>query len=93
MIIGMLFLLPENVCSIVSNKYGRLFKKYLTTDLWETIEQTFSGSKKNDNWDALFAMADLVSKIGTELSKKLNYDYPKKLEKDIRKYLDELKTK
>lgn len=61
--------------------------------MWETIEQTFSGSKKNDNWDALFAMADLVSKIGTELSKKLNYDYPKKLEKDIRKYLDELKTK
>lgn len=87
------YISSEHNWNITTNKYGRLFKKYLTTDLWETIEQTFSGSKKNDNWDALFAMADLVSKIGTELSKKLNYDYPKKLEKDIRKYLDELKTK
>ena len=87
------YISSEHNWNITTNKYGRLFKKYLTTDLWETIEQTFSGSKKNDNWDALFAMADLVSKIGTELSQKLNYDYPKKLEKDIRKYLDELKTK
>ena len=33
--------------------------------------------RENTSPDALFAMADLVSKIGTELSKKLNYDYPK----------------
>ena len=37
-------------------------------------------------------MTDLVSEIGTELSKKLEYKYPDKLENDIRKYLAGLKT-
>lgn len=56
-------------------------------------ENTFSGSNIEDNWTALFSMVDLVSEIGTELSKKLDYKYHDKLEKDIRKYLTELKTK
>lgn len=37
-------------------------------------------------------MTDLVSEIGTELSK-LEYKYPDKLENDIRKYLAGLKPK
>ena len=87
------FIASEHDWNITTNKYGRLFKKYLSTEMWMKIEKTFSGSKIEDNWDALFAMADLVSKIGTELSQNLHYDYPKKLEKDIRKYLNSLKTK
>lgn len=83
----------EHNWNITTNKHGRLFKKYLTQEMWAKIEQTFSGSELEDNWNALFSMADLVSKIGTELSKKLDYEYPQKLEIDIRKYLNELKTK
>lgn len=79
--------------NITTNKYGRLFKKYLNHEMWLKTEQTFSGSNIKDNWTALLAMADLVSEIGTELSEKLDYEYPFKLEKDIRKYLNELKIK
>lgn len=79
--------------NITTNKYGRLFKKYLSSEMWLKTEQTFSGSNIKDNWAALLAMADLVSEIGTELSEKLNYEYPFKLEKDIQKYLNELKIK
>lgn len=78
---------------ITTNKYGRLFKKYLNHEIWLKTEQTFSGSNIKDNWTALLAMADLVSEIGTELSQKLDYEYPFKLEKDIRKYLNELQMK
>lgn len=78
---------------ITTNKYGRLFKKYLNHEIWLKTEQTFSGSNIKDNWKALLAMADLVSEIGTELSQKLDYEYPFKLEKDIRKYLNELQMK
>ncbi|MNL38158.1 Aminoglycoside 6-adenylyltransferase [compost metagenome] len=74
--------------NITTNKYGRLFKKHLTSEIWEKIERTFSGKNINENWNALFAMADLVSEIGTDLSKKLGYEYPFKLETDIRKYLN-----
>lgn len=83
----------EHNWNITTNKYGRLFKKYLNHEIWLKTEQTFSGSNIKDNWTALLAMADLVSEIGVELSEKLNYEYPFKLEKDIRKYLNELKIK
>ncbi len=76
---------------ITTNKFGRLFKKYLTGQMWEKIEETFSASDIEDNWRALLAMADLVSEIGSELSQELNYAYPVQLETDIRKYLQELK--
>lgn len=79
--------------NVTTNKFGRLFKKYLTPETWRKVEQTFSGAIIEDNWKALFAMADLVSEIGRELSEKLGYDYPDKLEIDIRKYLNELKMK
>lgn len=76
-----------------TDKYGRLFKKYLNQEMWAKTEQTFSGSDIKENWTALFSMTDLVSEIGTELSKKLEYKYPDKLENDIRKYLAGLKPK
>jgi aminoglycoside 6-adenylyltransferase len=78
--------------NVTTNKYGRLFKKYLTSEIWEKVERTFSGKNQNENWDALFAMADLVSEIGTDLSEKLGYEYPVKLERDIRQYLNTIQN-
>jgi aminoglycoside 6-adenylyltransferase len=75
-----------------SNKDIRLFKKHLTSEIWEKVERTFSGKNQNENWDALFAMADLVSEIGTDLSEKLGYEYPVKLERDIRQYLNTIQN-
>lgn len=77
---------------ITTNKHGRLFKKYLPPELWERIEMTFSGSNIEDNWNALLAFADLVHEIGTELSEKMNYIYPAQKEKEVRKYLHEVKN-
>ena len=79
--------------TVIRTEYGRLFKKYLNQEMWAKTEQTFSGSDIKENWTALFSMTDLVSEIGTELSKKLEYKYPDKLENDIRKYLAGLKPK
>ena len=87
------FIASEHNWNVTTNKYGRLFKKYLNQEMWAKTENTFSGSNIEDNWTALFSMVDLVSEIGTELSKKLDYKYHDKLEKDIRKYLTELKFK
>lgn len=39
--------------NITTNKHGRLFKKYLSQDLWSKTEQTFSGSNIEENWKAL----------------------------------------
>lgn len=46
----------------------------------------------DDNWRALYAAADLVHEFGTALADKLNFEYPQKHEKQVRKYLDEVRS-
>lgn len=78
--------------NITTNKHGRLFQTYLTDEMWNKTLLTFAGKEIEENWNALFAMADLVSQIGRELSSQLVYEYPEQLEADILKYLIGLKT-
>lgn len=87
------YIAADHDWNITTNKHGRLFKKYLNQEIWNKIELTFSGSSIEDNWNALFAMADLVSETGNNLAEKLGYIYPKKLEDDILKYLNSLRFK
>lgn len=87
------YIASQHGWNITTNKHGRLFEKYLTQRTWEKVIQTFSGSDINENWTALFAMANLVAAIGRELASKLTYEYPAKLEADVRIYLNALKTK
>jgi aminoglycoside 6-adenylyltransferase len=77
---------------ITTNKKGRLFKKYLSPDMWKKVEATFSGSDIEDNWRALLAYADLGSEIGPVIAKQLGYEYPLELEQKIRAYLFKMKT-
>lgn len=74
--------------NITTNKHGRLFKKYLSPEVWELLETTFSGSAIKDNWDALFAYANVAHGLGVGLADKLGYQYPFQLEYDIRAYLN-----
>nr|WP_315030999.1 AadS family aminoglycoside 6-adenylyltransferase [uncultured Chryseobacterium sp.] len=76
--------------NITTNKHGRLFKKYLSEDMWNKVTATFSGSDIEENWAALLNFADLVHELGTSLAQKLNFVYPNKLESDIRNYLAEV---
>ncbi|NLR58255.1 AadS family aminoglycoside 6-adenylyltransferase [Chitinophaga polysaccharea] len=83
----------EHQWRVTTNKYGRFFKKYLSPALWKKIEKTFSGSSIADNWEALFAMADIVHELGTALSRKLDYPYPEEMENNIRKYLEDSRSR
>lgn len=78
--------------NITTNKHGRLFKKYLPANIWKDIESTFSGSDIEENWIALFAFADLVHNLATDLALKLGFVYPEQLENDIRNYLSEVRA-
>lgn len=86
------YIASKNGWNITTNKHGRLFKKYLSPELWEKVEATFSGSDIEQNWIALFAYADLVHELGTDLAAKINSTYPIELENNIRKYLDEVRS-
>ncbi|MET7000282.1 AadS family aminoglycoside 6-adenylyltransferase [Chitinophaga defluvii] len=86
------YIASENNWNITTNKHGRLFKKYLSPGMWQQIETTFSGSDITDNWNALFAYADVVHQLGTTLSEKLGYSYPTELEHNVRKYLSDIRS-
>lgn len=77
--------------NITTNKHGRLFKRYLSPELWKKVEATFSGSNIEGNWDALFAYADLFHEVGIDLATKINTVYPEELEKKVRRYLIEIR--
>lgn len=87
------YIASQHHWNITTNKHGRLFKKYLPHDLWMEIEATFSGSGIEENWTALFAYADLTSRLGIQLAETLRYRYPVELEKNIRKYLENVRSK
>lgn len=73
--------------NITTNKHGRLFKKYLSNGLWQKVEATFSGHDTEENWNALWAMTDLVHTLGISLSEHLGYTYPLEIEKGMMKHL------
>lgn len=86
------YIASESRWNITTNKHGRLFKQYLSPELWQKVEATFSGSNIEQNWIALFAYADLVHELGIDLAAKINSTYPIELENNIRKYLDEVRS-
>jgi len=82
----------HNWNNITTNKHGRLFKQYLSPELWNKVEATFSGNDIEENWKALLACADLVHELGTSLAEKLHFIYQEKQEDDIRNYLTEIQS-
>lgn len=81
------YIASEHNWQITTNKYGRLFKRYLSGNLWRKVEATFSGSDIEANWEALFAYGALVHEVGTALADRLGYPYPLTEEMQVRKYL------
>ena len=77
---------------VTTNKHGRLFKQYLSPELWQKVEATFSGSDIDDNWRALYAYADLGRELGLALAEGLGYHYPAVLDQKICAYLDYVKA-
>ncbi|WP_127130589.1 aminoglycoside 6-adenylyltransferase [Pseudoflavitalea rhizosphaerae] len=73
--------------NVTTNKYGRLFKKYLDPAMWERATATFAGADIENNWRALFAYVELGREIGKHLATHLGYRYPKELDEKITGYL------
>ena len=77
----------EHNWSITTNKYGRLFKKYLSADMWQKATSTFAASDMEDNWKALFAYISFGRELGQKLAKQLGYTYPTELDQRITAYV------
>lgn len=81
----------NNDWKINPGKCGRGFKKYLSTDEWNELSETFTGFESEDSWECLFNLMDFYRKIAIEVSINLGYEYPKQTDKEVTKYMKKIK--
>lgn len=51
----------------------------LPADTWSELEETFSDATPEANWEALFNMITLFSRVAREVAELLGYTYPERL--------------
>ncbi len=72
------------------NKCGRWFKRYLDSETWEKLEETYAGADIEDNWNALFNMNDLFMDLCRHVANELGFECPQEVEKNITHYLQKV---
>lgn len=65
----------KNQWDVTTNKYGRLFKKYLNTAEWEELGATFAGADMEENWIACGKLIDIFDRMAQAVSKVQGYFY------------------
>ncbi|WP_156306877.1 aminoglycoside 6-adenylyltransferase [Sphingobacterium endophyticum] len=69
------YVASQNHWDITTNKYGRLFKKYLSEQEWAQLEETFSGSDMIENKIACNKLLQVFNILAQKVATNLNYDY------------------
>ena len=76
----------KNNWKVMTNKLGRLFKKYLNHQEWVKLESTFGGSDIKENWIACENLLDEFDKMAQEIALKLGYEYDELKAREIKDF-------
>jgi aminoglycoside 6-adenylyltransferase len=77
--------------SVKPGPYGRRLKRWLRADLWDELENTYTGAGLEANWEAMFRMIDLFQKAAIEVGEHLGYTYPADLDQRVIAYLGKVR--
>lgn len=72
---------------VVVGKLGQNLNKHLDKEYLNMFIKALGCGNIEELWNSIFTMASLFRKIGLEISRKLEYDYPKKEDVDSMNYL------
>lgn len=72
---------------VVVGKLGQNLNKHLDKEYLNMFIKALGCGNIEELWNSIFTMASLFRKIGLEISRKLDYDYPKKEDVDSMNYL------
>jgi len=70
---------------------GRWLKKHLDPDVWSEVELTFAGADLEDNWRAMFKMAELFGKLASGVGTHLGFTYPIEVDRNVTEYLSRIR--
>ena len=71
---------------------GKHLKDYLSPDLWQRLEQTYSDSKPSNIWDSLLAMNDLFRCVAKSVGEAVGVHYPDREDRLVSQYVDEIRA-
>jgi len=69
---------------------GKWLKKYLDPEIWSDIEMTFVGANLEENWKAMFKIAEIFGRLTSEIGTNLGYTYPTELDQNVTVYLNKI---
>ncbi len=81
----------ENNWSVETGALGKKFKDYLAADRWAELKETYAGADIEENWEAFFKLTGFFRKIAKEIGKKLAYDYPEQVDKEVMDFCRKIK--
>ena len=77
--------------SVSAGKMGKLYKKYLTPELYDLYARTYSDSDYKNMWTAIFTACKLFRIMALEVSNHCDFVYNEKWDESIMDYLCKVK--
>jgi aminoglycoside 6-adenylyltransferase len=77
--------------SLKTGFYGKGLVKYLTPEIIRGLEETYTRSGVEANWDVLFRLIELFRRVAKEVGNRLGYAYPGDIDSRVVKYLYRVK--
>jgi aminoglycoside 6-adenylyltransferase len=70
---------------------GKGLKGNLPPDIWAHLERSYAGADVEQNWEALFATAELFRRVAAEVGEHLGYSYPHDLHQRVMAYVQTMR--
>ena len=81
----------QNDWSVETGALGKKFKIYLDAETWAELEETYVGADIEENWTAFFNLTTFFRKMAKQVGKKLGYEYPNQVDKEVMEFCREIK--
>lgn len=77
----------QNEFAVSFGKAGKFMKKYVSSEYYKGVLQTYSDSDIENNWRSLFKMTELFEQTSNEVAANLNYEIDKTEQQNAIQYL------
>lgn len=78
--------------AVSAGMWGKYFKKYLPSELYEQYAKTYSDCNDENLWDAIFTACYLFRSMAKDVAKHLGYTYNQQDDDGIMRYLEKMRN-
>jgi len=71
--------------------FGKHLKTYVDGDIWEILERTYSDSRLDNIWQALFAMNELFRRVARSIAQTCGFVYPEREDAKVSSFVCQIR--